>query len=73
MDEARLFSEACSNRTKNNGLKREHKNFHTNKEKNFMVGVTEHWNRLPREVMESPSIEIFKKPIHSAGCLCDLL
>ena len=26
----------------------------------FIVRVTEYWNRLPREVMESPFIEIFK-------------
>ena len=26
----------------------------------FMVRVTEHWHRLPREVGESPSMEIFK-------------
>ena len=30
-------------------------------QKNFlMVRVAEQWNRLPREVVESPSTEIFK-------------
>ena len=30
-------------------------------QKNFFTGkVIEHWNRVPRKVVESPSIEIFK-------------
>ncbi|KFV76411.1 hypothetical protein N308_05882, partial [Struthio camelus australis] len=43
-----------------NGHKLNHRKFHLNLRKNFFtVRVTEHWHRLPRAVVESPSLEIF--------------
>ena len=71
MDEARFFSVVHSNRTRSNGLTLEQRKFHTNVQKNFFtVRVTEHWNRLPGEVVESP-VDIFMTCL--GAYLCDPL
>ncbi|KAJ7409918.1 hypothetical protein BTVI_55187 [Pitangus sulphuratus] len=60
-DGVRLFSLVPSYRARGNRKKLMHRKFHLNMRKNFFtVGVTKHWKRLPREVVESPSLEIFK-------------
>ena len=72
MDEARFFSMVCSGRRRSNGQQLEHRKFHTDLWKNFFtIKVTKHWHRLPRKVMEFPSMEIFKT--HLDTYLCNLL
>ena len=69
MNGAKLFSVACGNRRRGSGHKLEHRMFHTNTRKvSFTVRVTEHWNRLPRSVVESLFLDILKTPLDSFPC-----
>ena len=71
-DEAKLFPVVPSDRTRGNGHKVKHRKFRLNMRTNFFpLRVTEPWNRLPREVVECPSLEIFKTRLDKV--LCSLL
>ena len=71
-DGGNLFSKACCGRTRGNGFKLKEGRFRLDVRKNFFtMRVVKPWPRLPREVVDAPSLGTPKARLD--GALSDLV
>jgi len=67
-----VFTRVCSDRTRGNGFKLKEGRFRLGIRKKFFTGrVMRHWKRMPREVVDAPSLEVFKARL--SGALSNLV
>ena len=71
-DGDKLLSKACCDRMRGNGFKVKEGRFILDiRKKLFTVKVVKHWHRLPREVVDAPSLGTFK--VRLDGALSNLI
>lgn len=61
------MSRVCSGRTRRNGFKLREGRFRLYiRKKLFTIRVMRHWNRLPRGVLDAPSLDTFRVRLNQA-------
>jgi len=62
-----FFSRACCDRTRRHSFELKEGRFRLHiRKKYFKIRVMKHWHRLPRDVVDAPSLETFKVRLDGA-------